>query len=443
MANQSEGQGAMNFENDKGIVIAFHCVPASIAPEIEELWSTLQKDLWAQSQQLLLISSTAIRNPNLLHIRVPYELPKYPASKSPTDYQSNHHLVEGLESWYRLNKEQAKNVYGKAKNFYSELLDIAQPAAVISWQSMNPASRIVREACAARGIPWWCSERGWVRGTLMIDTAENNFLSESTVSLTLQKIYKKYLPNESLINRYKKKTDALATIARYPSQKQVHVSSLRSSLKIPRNSKIYVFMNHGEPHVGAMNSLFGLQNQHELRPGQLQSTIDHIARHLASRGDYLIIKEHPFNVKHSRTIATEHLPNTWTIDTSLEAIDDEADGYFFTLSTLQFEIALKGRRFGLLSRGPLSNFAAAPCLHDFTTIEAFLHEIENSNAWEKRSKEIERRISFYLEHLLLDLEKEHLAESSKIIADHLQQFNGLESGTALTQLLAWINGHTT
>ncbi len=432
----------MNFQSDKGMVMAFHCVPENIAPEIEKLWSVLQQHLSGQGQQLLLITTTAIRNPNLPHIRVPYELEKYPAAKSPVSLDMDHHLIEGLQSWYGFSTEHAQGVYGKTKKFYAELLDIAQPAAVISWQSMNPASRIVREACAARGIPWWCSERGWVRGTLMVDTSENNFLSESTLSFTLQRLYKKYQANESLLTRYKKKTAALTTIARYPSPKRVAESALRSSLKIPEGCKLYAFMNHGEPHVGAMTSLFGLQNQHELRPGQLQRSVEQIAHYLASRGDYLLIKEHPFNVKHRRTIDTAHLPNTLSIDASLEAIDKEVDGYFFTLSTLQFEIALKGRRFGLLSRGPLSDAAAAPCLHDFGSVEAFFHEIENSLAWEDRSKEIDRRISFYLDHFLLDLDDDHLVESSKALADHLQQFRGLEAGVALPKLSAWINEQT-
>lgn len=276
----------------------------------------------------------------------------------------------------------------------------------------------------------------------MVDTTENNYLSESTMSFGLQRIYKNYLTNQSLLARYKRKTADLATIARYPSQKQASEYSLRESLKIPQESKLYAFMNHGEPHVEAMTSLIGLQNQHELRSGQLFRTVEKIAHYLAGRGDYLLIKEHPFNVKHRRTIDTAHLPNTLTTEASLEAIDKEADGYLFTLSTLQFEIAMKGRRFGLLSRGPLSATAAAPCLHDFGSTEDFFHAIENSVAWEERSKEIDRKISFYLEHFLLDLD-DHLVESSKVIADHLQQFRGLETGVAVPQLLSWINAQAT
>jgi hypothetical protein len=423
---------------DRGLVLAFHCVPQNIAPEVEAYWAALREALRVQGQDLLLITTAVVKNDSLPHLRLPFELDRYTLDKKISSGRHEHPLIESLQSWYGFSRDKSQLVYLNVKRFYEQLLDAIEPAAVLSWQSIHPTSQIVREACLTRGLPWWSCERGWVRETLMVDSGHNNFMTETTSSLGLHRAYEQYKTNLALIEKYKQKTRALQTIERYPKRSKDAEKSIRQGLQLAAGQKIYALMTHGEPHVGAIPGLYGLQRQHALEPGQLQTAIEKVATYLANRGDYLVVKEHPFNLKYQRTLRTEGLPNTVTTQSSIDELDAMVDGYLFTLSTLQFETALKGKPFGLLSRGPLSGPSQAPCLHDFDAIDNFFQEIETPKSWQMRSAEIDRKISFYLENFLLDLCEEQLGETSRLHARHLQQFTGLAQTTAWSHLETWL-----
>jgi hypothetical protein len=110
-------------------------------------------------------------------------------------------VIQTIANWYRLEESVAIRVGSAAQSFIENLLEHVQPAAVLSWQSAHPASRITRLACESRDIPWWCAERGWLRDTLMVDLCENNALSEAARSLGLRRAFAGYRMDERLPGR--------------------------------------------------------------------------------------------------------------------------------------------------------------------------------------------------------------------------------------------------
>jgi hypothetical protein len=430
----------MNLLNNNGIALIFHCVPSEINPEIEKFWVALREELNNNGMEVFLVTTTELENQTIPHVQVPFSLEHYSDSASDSskfNIKSNHVLLKGLEKWYNIDSIKSLEIYSIAWDFYESLIDAIQPALIISWQSMHPVSRIVREISNARGIPWWASERGWVKNTLMIDMGENNYLSEVTSSYTLSRVYNLYKTNHKLINLYKEKTNQYKSIERYP-YKHLSKSDIRKKYKIPIKSKIYAFFSHGEPHVGAMDSLYGLQRQHELLPDYLFSKIVEIAYFLEKRGDYLIVKEHPFNIYNNRKFNFENIPNVIVSEDSVDDIVFNSDYFLFSLSTLQFEIALLGRSFGLLCRGLLSGINEAPLVSDFDSIDNFIFEMENQNAFSERRNEIERKISFLLDYFLIALDDLSFKDSIEILVDHLCKYRGLQQDLAKDNIIDWL-----
>jgi hypothetical protein len=381
-----------------------------------------------------------LENKKIPHVQVPFSMEKYPDANTGLDqFKSNfnHVLIDGLSKWYNINENKSKIIFRVAFDFYQSLIDAIQPSLIISWQSMHPVSRIVREIAVARGIPWWASERGWVKNTLMVDMGENNYLSEMTSSFALSRIYDSYKVNNELINSYAEKTKNYGSIERYPNKVTGHLN-VRLKYGIPASSTIFTFFSHGEPHVGTMDSLYGMQRQHELLPNYLFERIVEVANFLEQRGDYLLVKEHPFNILNKRNFNFDKLANVIILDESVDDIVAVSDYYLFSLSTLQIEVALLGKSFGLLCRGFMSATDEAPLVSNYNSIEDFIYEIENRDAWLIRSAAIEKKISFLLEYFLIDLDILNFENSVQRLATHLGKYRGLRQDVARDKLIVWL-----
>ena len=435
----------MSLKKQKGLVLMFHCVPYSEAPEIEEFWGILRQQLNNAEMELFLVSTALISDQNLSHIQVPFMIEEY--SPAPDDLLSrqafpSHYLIDGLCHWYNMSRQTAAQSLNNVWSFYASLIEASQPALVVSWQSMHPVSRILREICLWRGIPWWSCERGWVRETLMLDVGENNFLTELRTSLALSRIFDSYQPNPKILEQYITKTKGLKSIERYSTNIcSGEKGNLRNKWGIPAGRKVFAFFTHGEPHVGTIPGLYGLQRQHELSPGQLIEKVNELSFFLAERGDFLVVKEHPFNIRFNNTLKIDKRANVVLVDEPAGEILEIADHLLFTLSTLQFEAALLGKSFGLLCRGLLSGAGEAPLISEFESVSDFVEQIENENIWNHRRAAIQKRISYMLEHFLLDLDHAHREASARTLASHLVQFRGLEQDLALPKLIAWLNLH--
>ena len=59
------------------------------------------------------------------------------------------------------------------RGFYRRILAILEPDTVLVWNTLAPHSRILQLSCYEQEIPVFSFERGYLPGTLLLDTLRN------------------------------------------------------------------------------------------------------------------------------------------------------------------------------------------------------------------------------------------------------------------------------
>jgi hypothetical protein len=427
----------MKQPTSQGFVLAFHCVPWDVEPAIENFWRQLRKRLQDQGQELLLVSTAPLHDPDLPYLGIPFYLPDFGLQNATNSFATNHPLmVRMLQDWYELPRVKAKNVHAHVMDFIHRLLDALQPAAVLSWQGANPLSRMVRELCLSRDIPWWATERGWIKGTLMFDLCDNNALSEVNRSLITQRTMATFRPSDELVREIRQRVSANSSAARYPESKSAAKTTVREQLGLSPNTPIWALFNHGEPHVNALSPR--VRCAHLMDATSLQKCLSQLSAALHARGVALLVREHPFNRTNGRALNLTGLSNVYAHEGDLDELISDADVGLFTLSTLQFEWALRGKPLGLLCRGMLSGKGMAPQWGEHTSANEFVNDCLDTRKWEHRHVEIERRIAYLYESQLIDLSPARLQDSTQEIADLLVMHVGVELSKAMDGLNSFI-----
>lgn len=424
----------MKQRTSQGIVLAFHCVQWDIEPAIETFWRQLRKRLQEQGQELLLVSTVPLHDPGLPHLGIPFYLPDFcKQCPTPAIATNNPLMVRMLQDWYQLPREKAKNVHSHVIDFIQRLLDALQPAAVLSWQGANPLSRMVRECCLSRDIAWWATERGWIKDTLMLDLCDNNVLSEVNRSLLAQRAMTTFQPSEQLVQEIRLRVSANASAARYPESKSNAKTSVREQLGLPPDTPIWAIFTHGEPHVNTLSAQ--VRRAHQMDAALLQKCLSQLSAILQARGAVLLVREHPFNRMNGRALNLDGLSNVHAHEGDLDELISAADVGLFTLSTLQFEWAMRGKPFGLLCRGLLSGKGMAPQWGEYIFANDFVNDCLDAGKWMQRRLEIERRIAYLYESHLIDLRPARLQDSAQEIADLLV----MHAGAKLTEAMNGLN----
>ena len=421
----------------KGFVIAFHCVPADVEPRIEHFWLDLRLRLQKQGQELLLVSTAHVSDQSLPFISIPFHLPDILGNSNEVE-RVDPRLISTLVNWYRVDNTEATAVWSRVDLFIDGLLESTQPAAVISWQSAHPLSRLVRQACQSRDIPWWCAERGWLRNTLMVDLCENNGLSETSRSLCLQRAYDRYQPHASLPQFLLDRMPPISSASRYPKNELVSRTNLRQRLGLPPDACVFAWLTHGEPHVNSISNS-RVQTNHGMSQNLLQAELWELANELKMLGWWLVVREHPFNSIHKRCLDIQGLTNVFLDDGDLDDLLEQADFFLFTLSTLQFELVLRGKPFGLLARSLLSGPGEAPFRGDFGSCADFLNALTDGKLWFSRQQALLRKVCFLYDHQLLDIAPERGRQSSQDLATMLAGFNGGNLTESVAGLKAFIS----
>lgn len=406
-------------------IIAFHCVPYDVDPNVENFWILLSERLRLLGRNLILITTTEIYSNNIEYVQVPFKITEYHSLDcAATNTISNATEIKSIQNWYKCGFEEAVARLLVCENLFKKLFNELNPSAVISWQSANPISRLVRRLCLDMDLPWWCAERGWINDTLMLDLSENNRLSEVTTSFALNRIYYQYKSKPDLYENIKARLVKGKSTARYAEKKCTSEENIRKLYEIPAASKIFVLFTHGEPHLNALDNKLTIN--HSMDSDGLELKIKSIAHAISLNNDYLIIKEHPFNSLYDSEINMESFDCKNIIMSKLEGVDQllfQGDYFLFTCSTIQFNAALMDKRFGLLSRGLLSGPDMAPFVDDFNSIEDFLNCIKNKNDWVKRNEEVKKMICFLFDYCLLDISPDNSSASSEELAKHLAIYN--------------------
>jgi len=410
---------AIPSNNKKGLVVAFHCVPFEVDQEIENFWSHLKDQLQLLGLDLFLISTAPIHNSTIQNLQIPFNLPDLEYCTE--NYLIDDALVETVSNWYQIDKLTGLKTFSSCYRFFVDALNFLRPSVVISWQSTHPLSRITKLICQQNDIPWWCAERGWLRNTLMVDLCENNLLSETSRSLALKRSFQRYKMAETLPEVLRSRLDVTPSASRYPSQSSIPYTDLRQSYNLSKNTKIFALMTHGEPHVNSISN-YRFQANHGMSLKTLQFDLFELSNELSKTGDVIFIREHPFNHIHNRCLNFTNLKNVYSHTGQLDELIYQADFFLLTLSTLQFELALRGKQFGLLSRSLLSGPDEAPFRGDFSSCNEFLDSFTNESSWSFRESHLLRRIGFLFEYCLLDLQDQAIEASATELAFHFSEF---------------------
>lgn len=388
---------------ERGIVYAFHFLPYHLDPRIEQFWASFSEKLARQGHTLIILSTTELNDKNLLYIQVPYNLPDYQGNELVSE-DCPSHVVKSVKNWYGCNTESAREGWKSAKAFFLKVFSETEPAAIISWQSVNPVSRLVRDLATTLDVPWWTLERGWFPDTLMLDTAENNLMGEISRSLAVNRVKRNYHPNKLLMVSMRDKWSN-DKWSRYPAElfSSANVSTSRDNF--------VVFFNHARPFFEDLVPT-SIARFHAISDEQLVNKLRKIAAYFGERGISFLIKEHPITKMMGRSPLAESVLGAQDTSLPVEYLVKQSRYRLLTSSSIQFSLALNKVRFGALSSGFLTNNEAVPYLREATDLDQFFWEISDDSDWNTRWEWIDRQMSFLYEHYMLPIESAEAAERS-------------------------------
>lgn len=408
---------------ERGIVYAFHFLPYHFDPRLEQFWASFSEKLARQGHTLIILSTTELVDKNLLYIQVPYNLPDYQGNELVSENCPSH-VLTSVKNWYGCNTESAQRGWKSAQAFFLKVFSETEPAAIISWQSVNPLSRLVRDLATTLDVPWWTLERGWFPDTLMLDTAENNLMGEFSRSLAVNRLIQNYQSNKSLLVMMREKWSN-DKWARYPAD---HSSCSDIS---PSQNGFAVFFNHARPFFEDL-APSSIARFHAASDEQLVKNLSRIATYLGSRGMKLLIKEHPVTKIVGRSPLANSVPGALETNLPVEFLVDKSKYRLLTNSSIQFSLAINNIRYGALSAGFLTNNAAVPHLQTTTDLDHFFWKISDDSDWSARWEFIDRQMSFLYENYMLPIDSaEALERSSDELCGLLRPFLGAPQSKGL------------
>lgn len=407
-----------------GLVLAAHCVPASVDPAVEAFWVRLAAELAQRGQTLVLLSTAAIASAGLNVIEIPFDLTAFPSRyrrlPSAGEAVSERDVLNAV-SWYGCDHDTARDSLRLAQEFLADLLETLRPSAVLGWQSLHPVTRVLRDRARAADVPFWSAERGWVRNTLMFDQGDAHALSEANTSLMVARLRERWRPRPDTLQALERRARQAADLGRYRGAERVCRAELRARLGIGADARVVAVFTHGEPGLHAM-SASALREYHDTSAELLQARLDAVTDALLARGIWVLVQEHPFNVASGRTMRLRASPQVRAVTENVSSLLDAADHYLFTLATLQFDAVFLDKSFGLLARSALYRAGLPPFIGDYETADAFVDAVLDEGAWSARRQRLCEDVAFLYESLLIDIEPEAMPAGAAAWADHLARF---------------------
>lgn len=407
-----------------GIVLAVNCVPTEADAAVPAFWQALSRALAARRMQLVVASTTTLPPDSGLEvIEIPFLLTEFPARfrkrarfGSPSDRAARADATR----WYGCSPAEAAEAVSVAGEFFTDLLDTLRPSAVLGWQSVNPVTRALRQCALAADIPFFSGERGWVRNTLMFDLAGNHALSEVHLSLMAATLRERFVPESAVLRRLADRARNAGDLGRYKAGGPIEGAVLRAKLGIPADARVTAMFTHGEPGLNALETPT-LREMHGMSHEVLQRRLDAVGDAVGSRGEWLLVQEHPFNRDSGRTMQLKTSERILGVQENVSSLLDAADTYLFTQATLQFDAAFLDKPFGLLAKSPLYRAGEPPLLTDYTSVGEFLDAAGDRAAWPRRAARLRADIAFLYENFLLDIEPGRGDASAGRLAAHLAQ----------------------
>jgi len=404
--------------------IAFHCVPYTVEPAVEKFWSLASENLKKAGHTLLMVTTTPLSDPSLTQIAIPFKISDFynHADEIPQTITNSDHEISDVMAWHHCNYQVADASLKLSKQFFYKLIDTLQPVGMIGWQSMNPMTRTVRNVARARDIPFWSAERGWLRDTLMFDLVENNFLSEVQTSFALSYLASNYQASGPKLAELDGRMNGITNQSRYSTKTNLTREEFRKKYHIAEDELCFILLTHGEPHLNSIHT-DSIRKIHQISREKLETISQELISILHARQIKILIQEHPFNVNTPHAIKLPSELNHIKISESVNSLIAGGDRFLFTLSTIQFDVAMSGKPMGLLCKSPLYEKNAIPLISDFGSTGLFLDALISTNKLYHDPSRIKNRLAFLSEYFLFDIQKTHIDSSAQRFADHLLELS--------------------
>lgn len=404
----------------RGLVLAMHCVPATVDPLVEKFWSALSAELASRGYALVLLSTTSVHDPSLHVIQIPYDLTSFSVNYSrlpSTGTQPSEQALIDVVHWYGCEREVALSNLQIANELLADLLLTLRPCAVIGWQGLNPLTRLLRRIAVDSDMPYWNAERGCVRNTLQLDLGAPHLLSELRTSLACKRRRKSYQPAHTVSALTARARD-VASLARYNAPPLRSAKEIRDTFSIPIDAKVAVFFTHGEPSMNSMGSSV-IRELHDLSPELLQERFEVTSAALIERGFWVLVQEHPFNELTGRKLRPISSAKVIEVKENVSSLLNVADLCLFTLATLQFDAAFLKKPIGLLSRSGLYRNGIPPFIGDYRDVNDFVDVLLDGSGWPQKFAKLQAEVAFMFENNLIDIEEKVVGESVVDVADLL------------------------
>lgn len=414
----------MDFSESSGLVVAVNFVPETVEPAIHDFWEGLSCRLASHQSSLIVLSTVPIHRPSVNTIEVPYNLPEFAASLASRrggdgSLSVSPVLARKVAEWYSCSVSQAQTVLHHVNDYLEDFCATLGPSAILSWQSANPLSQLLKIKAAERSIPYWAGERGWLPNTLMFDVCQNNHLSEMKASVVSEKLRRSFSPSSQGISDMVERLMAGGQ-GRYQSKQAESGEALRARLGIGAEEKVVAYFSHSEPLLFAGDNAFEALHGIE-RSGYAQAISD-LQAYCERHGIVLLVQDHPLNKGTAYQFQPSGQGRVLVLEENVHSVLDAADACIFSNSTVQAYALAHGKPFGLLTKSFLHCEDGPLFLGDFGASEDFFHAVMNDDDWSERRALALRELAFLKEHFLLDIDSSHVQESAETFSRVLSRY---------------------
>lgn len=313
----------------------------------------------------------------------------------------------------------AQAILQHVNDYLDDFFETLKPSAIVSWQSANPLSHLMKVMAAERGIPYWAGERGWLPNTLMFDVCQNNHLSEMKASVVSERLRRNYSPSSQLVSDMVDSLKARGQ-GRYQSRQAESGGTLRARLGISAEEKVVAYFSNSEPLLfagdNAFESLHGIERQ-----GYAQVIRD-LQSYCERHGIVLMVQDHPLNKGTAYQFQPSSQGRVMVVEENVHSVLDAADACIFSNSTVQAYALAHGKPFGLLTKSFLHCEAGPLFLGDFDASEDFFHSVLNDSNWSERLANALRELAFLKEHFLLDIDPSRVQDSADTFSRVLSRY---------------------
>lgn len=384
--------------------------------EKSAFWNDFAVKLGERGMFLLVLTTNVHNSLKAPYLEIPYTLAGFgqfafdvPAAdgflRAQMDLEASWQVPENLEG--------VEHGALQCAAFFSSLLDMVEPDLVLSWNALQPQSRILQLACAERCVPCQTIEQGLLPGTLFMDPGGNHLDASLDNSFAIVSMLAKPTPASQSVKKYREWFNGRRP-AKYRNPDCTTFNLLKAKSETVSNTVLILASALGTglappEQMMSRRTLPGV--------GGVPQILEDIAA--AAEGSLLVFRDHPINRGIGMTVQLPVNIHSGQ-DASLYDYMGIAD-YVIVIggTTAAYECLVMQKPVLVVGRNMLKRLA--PCAYsDGSDLRTKLREFLQTD-WSAYAVRADHVLSFLLDHYLI------------------MQIEGLEGGNKLDDLVTFID----